>query len=290
MKIGYPCLNWSIGCNAGSTFRLKSFTDDKFLQTVEGNLLCLKRILEYNKEHDFTFFRISSETVPFGSHEVNKVNWQKHFAPLLKEIGDFVKDNNMRISMHPDQFVLINSPREDVFVKSMGDLSWHANLLDLMELDETAKIQIHVGGVYGDKQKAMDVFVERFALLPEKIKRRLAVENDDTSYSLKDCMYIHKKCGIPIIFDTFHHECNNNGEPMEDAIKTAQSTWKKKDGKLMIDYSSQQSGERKGKHTDSIDISHFKKILPLFKKYECDVMLEIRDKETSALLARKCMG
>ena len=191
--------------------------------------------------------------------------------------------------MHPDQFVLINSPNQEIVERSIKELDYHVDVLDLMNLDETAKIQIHVGGIYGNKQEAIARFIKNYELLPEKIKRRLAVENDDKLFSLKDCLEINKKIKIPIIFDTFHHECINNNESLNEAIILASKTWQEKDGPLMIDYSSQAIREKKGKHTNSIDEKHFQEIIIEIKKTNTnpDIMLEIKDKEKSAEKAIK---
>ncbi|HEY9702057.1 MAG TPA: UV DNA damage repair endonuclease UvsE, partial [Allocoleopsis sp.] len=164
---------------------MQSYTKERLLETVENNLNCTLNILKYNKENGFYFFRISSELVPFASHPINEVEWWKLFDKKLEEIGKFIKENNMRISMHPDQFVLINSPDEKIFQKSLKDLEYHCRILEGMGLDSSAKIQIHVGGVYNDKPKAIERFIDRYNKLPLNIKNRLVIENDDKSYSLK---------------------------------------------------------------------------------------------------------
>ncbi len=290
MKIGYPCINRSIGCTANSTFRLKNYSEENLIKKLENNLECLKKILEYNKENNLFFFRISSDIVPFASHPVCKFDWQNHFKIQFQEIGDFIKKNNMRISMHPDQFTLINAKDPEIVRRSIEELNYHCEVLDLMGLDHTAKIQIHVGGVYGDKEASIKRFVGNYIKLPEKIKKRLVVENDDRSYSLKDCLKINKRCGVPILFDTFHHECLNDGENMREALLKAKSTWKEEDGELMIDYSTQKAEARRGTHTQHIDIGHFRDLLQKTRDINFDIMLEIKDKEESALKAIKEVG
>ena len=287
MKLGYPCINRSVGCTANSTFRLASYSQANLIEKVSNNLECLHTILKYNVLNNMFFFRISSDLVPFASHPVLDFNWQEHFKDKFREIGDYIKKHNIRISMHPDQFVLINSSSEDIFKKSIADLTWHCEVLDLMKLDETAKIQIHVGGIYGDKVSAMERFIKRYNTLPEFIKKRLVIENDDKLYSLKDCLSISKKIGIPIVFDSFHHVCLNNGEEMSNALKMASETWSQKDGILMVDYSSQEPDAKFGKHAEHIDIDDFKKFLNARKDLDFDIMLEIKDKEKSALKAIK---
>jgi UV DNA damage endonuclease len=254
---------------------------------VESNLECLEKILEYNVEHELLFFRISSDLIPFASHPICTIKWQEIFASKLKELGTYVKNRDIRISMHPDQFVLINSPSEDLFKRSVAELQYHADVLDSMQLDQSAKIQIHVGGVYGDKKVSTQRFIERYHLLPDAIKQRLVIENDDRLFSVLDCSQIHQATGIPILFDNFHHALLNNGESLQEAMDTCFKTWRDKDGLPMIDYSSQAPDERVGKHTFSIDEGDFVAFLKESKNYDFDLMLEIKDKENSALKALK---
>lgn len=290
MKLGYPCINNSLYCTSNATFRLRSYSVRNLKEKVSHNLDALKNILSWNVSRGLLFFRIGSGMIPFASHEICKFNWQKYFKKDFKKLGEFIKANNIRISMHPDQFTLINALDEKIVKKSIKELQYHCDILDLMGLDETAKVQIHVGGVYGDKKASIERFVKNYKKLPEKIKKRLCIENDHISYSLKDCLEIHRKTKIPIIFDNLHHEVLNNGESMYKAVKMAKKTWRKKDGVLMIDYSLQKPNARKGNHSNSIDMNKFKKFLEGVKGIDCDIMLEIKDKEKSALKAVKLIS
>lgn len=287
MKIGYPCINRSIGCTANSTFRLASYSDDRLKATIENNLNCLMKILQYNKEKGLYFFRISSDIIPFASHPVCTFDWEKQFKKEFREAGDFIKQNKMRISMHPDQFVLINSPHEDVVIRSIKELDYHCRVLDSMELDSTAKIQIHVGGVYKAKSQAIERFIKRYKTLSSSLKKRLVIENDDRLYSLRDCLEIHAQINLPVLFDTLHHECLNMGETKREAVESALKTWRAEDGILMVDYSSQEKGAKKGKHAESIDIKNFKNFFEEIKGLDFDIMLEIKDKEKSAAHANE---
>jgi UV DNA damage endonuclease len=285
IKIGYPCINRSIGCTANHTFRLSSYSEEKLKETVLENLTCLYKILQYNVEHDLLFFRISSVVVPFASHPVCKFDWAKYFKNEFLRIGDFIKKNGMRISMHPDQFILINSPKKDIVKRSIAELEYHSEVLDSMGLDGKAKIQIHVGGVYGNKEKAIERFVKNYMSLSREVKKRLVIENDDKLYSLKDCLLVNRKTGVPVLFDVFHHECLNDGQATRKALLMARKTWKKKDGIIMVDYSNQQKGRPKGTHANAINLRSFTNFIKETKNIDMDIMLEIKNKEKSALKA-----
>ncbi|MEJ8756323.1 UV DNA damage repair endonuclease UvsE [Pontibacter sp. H259] len=287
MKIGYPCINQSLDCTSSRTFRLASYSEERLIETVAMNLACLQRILEYNVKHGLLFLRMTSGLVPFASHEINQYNWQEHFKAEFQQLGKYIKANHMRISMHPDQFVVLNSPNPNTVKNSIAELVYQGSIMDLMELDTTAKLQIHGGGAYGDKGSAIDRFAEVYhTMLPDAVKARLCVENDDRTYTLLDCLRLHELTGIPIIFDNLHHECVNNGEPMREAVEIAASTWEPdRDGILMMDYSAQAPAERKGKHVQSISEQLFHDFLAETEGLDMDIMLEIKDKEASALKA-----
>lgn len=290
MKIGYPCINTSIQRHHTSTFRLASYSEMRLIQTVRDNLAHLEKILKFNVENRLLFFRISSDLVPFASHPICKFNWVCHFKSEFEQLGEYIKANNIRISMHPDQFVILNSSNEKVTENSINELKYHCSILDAMDLDQTAKVQIHVGGVYGDKPRAIKKFIECYSTLSEAIKKRIAIENDDHLFNLKDCLEIHQQTGIPIIFDIFHHECfNYSKESIIQAIKKASLTWKVKDGLPMLDYSTQSKGERKGKHAATLDPLLFCNFIMEIQRFDFDVMLEIKDKEKSALAALKLL-
>ncbi|AHJ96222.1 UV DNA damage repair endonuclease UvsE [Hymenobacter swuensis] len=283
MKIGYPCVNESLDCTTTSTFRLASYSDERVELAVGNNLRCLLRILAWNVERQLLFFRIGSGVVPFGSHPINTFPWQTRFAAEFRQVGDFVKAHDMRISFHPDQFVVLNSPDAGIVERSVQELVYQGSMLDLMGLDSTHKLQIHVGGLYGDRDLAISRFIATYRQLPEAVRARLVIENDDRLFSLQDCLRVHQAVGIPILFDNFHHECLNHGEPMAEALRLAAATWHPaRDGVMMMDYSSQAHGERKGKHTASMEEDLFRAFLPELGDLDVDIMLEIKDKEASA--------
>ncbi len=284
MRIGYPCSNRSLDVSAARTFRLASYTPERLIETVEANLLALRTILGWNVDHGILFFRISSTTVPFASHPIMDVDWQSIFAPALAELGEMINAHDMRINMHPGQYTLLNAPKPEVVQQSIAELQYHAELLDLLRLDHTHKIQIHTGGVYGDKVAASERFVETYAALPDQIRRRLVIENDERQYSLADNLYIHERTGIPLLFDVFHHSIFNDGETLGEALGLVIPAWKGQ-GRAMVDYSSQDATKQAGAHTAAIDLDDFATVLPDLLARDPDLMLEIKDKEASVLRA-----
>jgi UV DNA damage endonuclease len=187
--------------------------------------------------------------------------------------------------MHPDQFVLLNAPDKRVLQRSIDDLEYQVQALDLMGLDPSAKVQVHVGGAYGNKPAGIDRFVKQYNLLDTAVRDRLVIENDERLYTLSDCLTIHEQTGIPVIADVFHHSLLNNGERFATLLDPVRETWNVKDGIPMIDYSSQEPGRRVGAHAMHIVAEDFRQFLRETLPADFDIMLEIKDKEKSALAA-----
>jgi UV DNA damage endonuclease len=122
------------------------------------------------------------------------------------------------------------------------------------------------------------------------VRKRLAIENDEKLFSLKDCLFINEEVGVPvifdsIIFDSFHHLCLNSREALDEAVSSAIATWSDIDRVLMTDYSSQEHYKKKGGHAIYINVEHFGNYPMQVKDYDFDITLEIKDKEKSALKA-----
>jgi len=285
MKIGYPCINTRL-YTPNRTLRLSSYSERYVTEIIQSNLSAIKLILEFNIKHNLLFFRIGSSVIPFGSHKITReLNWVDLFKDSLKELSDIIKQNKIRISMHPDQFVVLNSPDKEIVETSIREAEYHVRFLDSLELDSTAKVQLHVGGRYDDKELAIQRFISVYSNLNQNIKNRLVIENDDRVYSIKDCYKISEEINIPIVFDTLHYQCLNDGESILKAIDMAFSTWKSKDGLPMVDYSNQDPKGKKGKHASTINTEDFKKFIEETKEKNFDIMIEIKDKQESAFKA-----
>ncbi len=291
MKIGYPCINRSVDCTSSSTFRLASYSQERLEATVQSNLNCLERILDYNVENGLLFFRISSDIIPFASHPCCDFDWKSCFSAQLLGLGRKIADADIRISMHPDQFVVINSLKPVVVQRSIEELEYHCIFLDSMQLPQSAKIQIHLGGVYGDKDSALRRFIEVSATLSPNLRRRLVIENDERLYGIEDCLFVHRETGFPVLFDNFHHQCYGSDRQLEESLLGAAATWGAGDGVPMMDYSSQLRDGRVGSHATSIEIEKFATFVTsvVAAGLDPDIMLEIKDKEASALKAVQWM-
>lgn len=285
MKIGYPVINQALGHISSHTFRLALLSEERLFKTIQENLDSVEATIHWNMAHNLLFYRIGSGIIPFGSHANMSLNWQDEFKERIARIGEYIKANNMRISMHPGQYVVLNSPSDTTFANSVRELAYNAELLDMLGLDSTHKFQFHLGGIHGDRDASTQLFIKRYNQLPENVRRRLVIENDERVASLAQCMEIHKACGIPVLFDTLHHEVNNNGETVLAGLKIAASTWGENDGTQMIDYSTQNPDKKTGAHAVTLDVERFRSFIKSLKNREVDIMLEIKNKEASALQA-----
>jgi len=289
MRVGYPCTNRTLGCRGSRTLRLASFSLERLDEIVSSNLRCLETMLHFNAEHGIRFFRISSDLIPFASHPEIEPPWRHLYARALADAGALIEHEGIRIDMHPGQYTVLNSPDEKVVKNAVRDLVYHVGVLDEMGLDQTAKVQIHLGGVYGDRDASVARFIARARLLPETIRRRLVIENDERSFGLADCLRAADGARLPVLLDVYHHRLKNDGESLADALAAAAETWSTADGIAIVDYSSPLPGGRFGQHAETLDDEHFRLFHEATSGADVDVMLEIKDKELSALRAVKIL-
>ena len=238
-KIGYCCINkqlneqkQKITTNRGmikKTFLLKgvAYCGELFYK----NLLDLEKIIDWNESKGIKLFRFSSDIAPWAS----EYDWQdlpniSDCMEVCSRIGEKIKKYGHRITTHPGQFNVLVSPNEEVVERTIKDLSIHGDIMDFLGLPRStyAKINIHCGGAYGDKPSAMARFCKNFSRLPDNVKTRLTVENDDKAsmFSVKDLYEgIHSVIGIPIVFDFHHYKFNTGGQTERQALEMALSTW-----------------------------------------------------------------
>ncbi len=284
MKVGYACTPLRIPNKTTKSFILKNYSEDILINCISSNLKNLIDILNYNISNEIYLFRISSDIIPFASHEINTFNWENYFKNDLDKISTLIKRNSLRISMHPGQYTVLNSNNKNTVSKSIRDLEYHCNFLDSLNLDSTCKIILHVGGVYNDKKLAINNFINNYNLLSKNIKKRLVIENDEKNYNIKDLLYISEKCSIPIIYDNLHYTCYEGHEADNySVLNSIKKTWNKEDGTIKVHYSEQNKIKKKGSHSSTISCNGFLNYINSLNGLDIDIMTEVKDKDFSAI-------
>ena len=238
-RMGYACINMQLSNQkpkiyTGRSMIKRTFKSKGIDYASELGLQNCKDLLEiikWNHDNGFNFFRITSNLFPWCSeYKLSDMPDYDEICDVLSNAGSYAIDNDIRITCHPGPFNVLTSPHEHVVENCIKDLTTHGEVFDLMNLSRTPynKINIHIGGAYGDKVSSMERFCTNFHRLPESVKTRLTVENDDkaTMYSVVDLYEgVYCKIGIPIVFDYHHHRFCNGGLSEEDALEVAISTW-----------------------------------------------------------------
>ncbi len=223
------------------------------------NAAALLAALHFCHDNGIGCFRINSQILPIKTHptcgyEVDDLPESDEIVRRFQECGTFVRKHKLRTCFHPDQFVVLNSPRRDVVEKSVHELEYQAEVAEWVGADV---VNIHGGGAYGDKQKALADFARNLKLLSRRVRTRLTVENDDKTYTPADLLPICKAKGIPLVYDVHHHRCNPDGMRVEQATKEALTTW---DREPMFHISSPLegwTGPKSYRHHDFIDVRDF---------------------------------
>ena len=285
MSIGYVCLNIGTPNTNIRSVMQRNATPEKLTEVTEHNLEALEKMVDYNIANDIRLYRISSDLIPFGSSPVNALDWPEIHKEDFERIGSKIRKSGMRVSLHPGQYTVLNSPTEDVVERTITDLVYHDKILNALGTDPSNKIVLHVGGIYGDKQAAMDRFAENFQSLPESVQNRIIIENDDRLYNIKAVLTLANRLQIPVVYDNLHHAINPppSGGTDQYWIAEAQKTWKAADGKQKIHYSQQAPGKQPGAHTDTIDLEAFLQFYNQLEDPAIDIMMEVKDKNLSAI-------
>ena len=289
MSIGYACLTMGVQNTNLKSCTAKNATEENLLNIISYNLKSLEKIIDYNIKSDIKLFRISSDLIPFGSSSLNKLYWWEIFSQEFLKIGRKIKENNIRVSMHPGQYTVLNSPKEEVVSRAIEDLNYHTKILDSLGVGGENKIVLHIGGVYNDKKQAIHRFIANYNNLDDSLKNRIVIENDDKSYNINDVLEIGTKSDIPVIFDNLHNEINCYDKEKSDSylINLCKETWKEKDGYQKIHYSQQDYLKKAGSHSRTIGISKFLDFYESLERKNIDIMLEVKDKNLSAV---KCIN
>ncbi len=288
--LGYACQNLTLGTKS-RTVRLANLRTEAVIPVIAQNLDDVLAAVRWNAAHGIGMFRISSDLIPFGPLPAFPFDWAEAFDWKLREIRRAVKETGMRITSHPGQYTVLNSPREEVVEASVDELEHQARVLWLM--DPAGTMTLHVGGAYGDKPAAMERFAQNLARLSDDARSRLVIENDDTTYTLAEVVALAEEAGLGVVVDLFHHRLNPSGatpdEGLPDLLRRAVATWGRRVPKLHL--SSHKPGTRTG-HADFLDPDDVQALLDVLAPVPdadgrtdapFDLMLEAKRKECAAL-------
>lgn len=194
---------------------------------LRHSIACLSDIFSYLDSVDIRMYRISSDFVPYGTHpDLPQFHGQiAECDRALADLGRRAREMDLRLSLHPSQYVVLNAADPDVAGAAIRDLDQQSLLLDAMGMGEQCVVITHVGGLYGDREAALGRFVANWRRLSEAARRRLVLENDERCFSVRDISRVHQQIGIRLIFDFQHHMLNPSDVELPAALQTCLATW-----------------------------------------------------------------
>ncbi|MCG1023994.1 UV DNA damage repair endonuclease UvsE [Sutcliffiella horikoshii] len=251
--------------------------------SIENLENCL-RLLKHNVANDIQFFRFSSKLIPLANHEELK-DW-KFMRPLkeiLSQIGDYIEENPMRVDFHPDHFVLLNSKKKEIINQTIKTLSMHRSLLKGMRVPTQHRCVLHIGGGYDDRELALEQFIHNWALVPQSLQEMLILENDDTTFHLRDALYVCEKLNVPLVFDYHHHLAHYQKEakPWEEDWARVVQTWEHSPLPVKMHISSPRDEKNFRAHAEYVDPKMFMDFLQGMKGStpEIHCMIEAKKKD-----------
>ena len=284
MKLGYACINLSLPSKF-RTCRLKTVESEGLEKVKELTIHNFQQVLNnisWNRSQGIYFYRISSDLVPFATHEIMTWEWDRDpdVLEITNQIKDIATKNGMRLTMHPGQYSILNSPNPEIVRKAILDLEYHNQVLNLVNGTDMI---IHVGGAYGNKEEAKSRFIKTYNTLSTDIKSKLRLENDDKIFHIQDVIDIYKETGVPILFDYHHNRCNpTDGITIEEALTIVFESWEST-GRAKMHISSGRNAETDSAHHDFILEHDFIDFIRLIGNREADIMFESKRKDESVL-------
>jgi UV DNA damage endonuclease len=268
MRFGLCCLfiNQAVAFRTTTAKALSALSRDDQLRKLSDichhNARNLMLALEAVQRLGIGSFRIMSPLFPRMTHpevgyELVDLPDGDTIAHLLGSIRSYARKYDIRLSFHPDQFVVLSSPHPAVVANSVRELEYQAGLAEALGADV---INIHAGGVYGDKSAALQRFCRVFPDLPDNVRARLTLENDDVSYTVRDLLPVCGQLSVPLVYDVHHHRCNPDGLSVEEATLLAGEIWQRAGREQYCHLSSPRAGWGRGKpkpHADYIDPADF---------------------------------
>jgi len=284
IRLGYACLPVGLNTTASSIMtysyykRLGKINGDlKLNSIILSNLNSLEEILKYNIRNDIIFFRMTSNLIPLGTHPDVDFEVFEKYKKEFKNLGKIIKNNNLRVDMHPDQFCVLNSINADVVKSTINILEFNQKMYKYMNLE--SKLVLHIGSKVGGKRESINRFIYNFNNLNDSLKKIIVLENDDKVYNIRNVLKVCNKLDIPMVLDYHHFLCNKNNEKIEDFIQKIFSTWKNETPK--IHFSSPKNKKEFRTHNDYIDAKSFIEFIEKIKfiNRDFDIMIEAKAKE-----------
>lgn len=282
IRLGYACISKTIDVTTSSTYTYTNFSKeldyDKLDKIIISNLEAFEELIDYNIKNNIRFFRMSSNMIPLATKDDVVFDYLEKYKDYYKKIGNKIKQNNLRVDFHPDQFCVLNSTRKEVIDNTINILKYHYNLLKYLNVKNKVLV-IHIGSSVFGKENSIKRFINNFNKLPIYLKKCITIENDDKIFNINDCLYISKILNIPITLDCHHYTCNNNSN-LYDYIEDIFATW---EITPKIHFSSPKNKTKKDfrSHNDYIDSNEFIKFLEKIKNldYDIDIMIEAKAKD-----------
>lgn len=231
-------------------------------------------------------FRINSQILPIKTHaecgyDIFHLPESDEIVQQFKLCGEFAKVHDIRTCFHPDQFVVLNSPRPEVVERSIAELEYQAEVAEWVGADV---LNIHGGGAYGDKVDALTRFAINLSRLSDRVRNRLTVENDDTTYTPSDLLPLCRAEGLPLVYDVHHHRCNNDELSVEEATEQAIGTWNRESMFHVSSPIEGWNGPKPRRHHDFIDLHDFP---DYWRGRKLTVEVEAKAKEVAVLKLKK---
>ena len=203
-------------------YRQGKYTTETIEETYIHNARRLAEMIPFIHKNGVRLFRISSAMFPLAD-QVDRSLWDNpKVVKHLKNAGDYIKKNGIRVSTHPGQFCVISSDSDAVIAKAFVELNIHGWVFDSMGLDHSPFYAINI---HGGKSDRLSRLIDQIKSLPDNVRKRLTLENDESAYNVIDLLSVYKETGVPVVFDSHHHTFNDCDLTMEDAIAATRETW-----------------------------------------------------------------
>lgn len=232
-ELGLVCVT------ASQTVRFRTLTRKRLLQLSPGaqaetlrhlyaaNLDRLEIALDFCAAEGIRLYRLISSLFPFADEPIGE-EILTEFTDRMQRIGHDANQLGIRLVSHPDQFVVLNSDRPEVIENSIKILTAHARSFDLLGLPQSPWALMNIHGGKGDRAERL---VQVIRNLPDAIRLRLTLENDEYTYSAREILEICRAAGIPMVFDAHHHVIHEHLETYDhfsvaEMLTAAGTTWK----------------------------------------------------------------